>query len=284
LAAPLVLRVYPTVNQGPKAKREGDIQAFAAERGITVPRPLLVEPEIGSFGLPFMVMERALGEQAINALKNPLKIPRLVRDMTALQARLHTIPTEGCPLPYEAPLVDRLLEEPQDYVSRYNPPGLAAPLAWMKSHTDLVRDEEPVLVHLDFHPMNILTDGDRMTLIDWADGTIGDRHADVGRTLALFWLAAPLLDSIVERTLLRMLRLYLVPAYQREYRKHLPLDATRLRYWEALHAFRAWTQVAVIKQEGEEALGARKGMASELPASVVPAFAEYVATRMRLLG
>jgi aminoglycoside phosphotransferase (APT) family kinase protein len=154
----------------------------------------------------------------------------------------------------------------------------------MKANAGIVRGEEPVVVHLDFHPLNILDDGDTMTLIDWADGTIGDRHADVARTLALFWLAAPLLESAVERTLLSVLRRYLVPAYQRAYRKHLPLDEKRLRYWEALHTFRAWTQIAVIKQEGEEALGARKGMASALPSAVIPAFAEYVAARTRLLS
>lgn len=280
-AAPLILRVYPTPAQSAKAQREAAIQSFVAEKGFPAPRVLLVDADGGSLGLPFMIMERVTGAPAIEAFKNPLKLPRVIRGMAVLQARLHTLTTDGCPVPFEAPLVDRLLTEPQDLISRYDPPGLSPILEWMQAHADLVRDETPALLHLDFHPLNILAADNRMTLLDWSEATLGDRHADVARTLALLWLAAPLIQNPLERNLLSLLRRYLVPAYKRAYRGHLALDETRLRYWEAFHAFRSWAQVAVLKQEGEEALGARAGVATEIPVSVIPAFAAYVSSRMK---
>jgi aminoglycoside phosphotransferase (APT) family kinase protein len=154
----------------------------------------------------------------------------------------------------------------------------------MESHADLVRDEEPALLHNDFHPLNIMLDGERMTLLDWPDAAVGDRHCDVARTLALFWLAAPLERSFIGRTVLGLLRRYIVPLYVREYRSHLALDDVRLRYWEALHAFKAWAQIAVLHHEGEAALGARAGVAAEIPPTMIRALESYVRTRIAALS
>ena len=134
--------------------------------------------------------------------------------------------------------------------------------------------------HNDFHPLNLLVDGDRVVLLDWSAAALGDRHCDVARTLALFWLAGPLAKSAVERTALRLLRGYVVSKYRREYESLLPLDEDRLRYWQALHAFGVWTQIAVMRQEGEAAIGARQGVLDEVPASVLPALRDYVWARI----
>lgn len=278
--APLVLRVYPTPDQKTKAQREADAQTFAADHGISAPRPLLVEPGWQPYGLPFMIMERAPGSQLVDRFKNPLRISGAIKAMVDLHVKLHTIPTDACPLPYDGPLVDRWLTPSKENVARFRPPGLDGPLKWLEENAALVRDEEPVLVHNDFHPLNLLADGDNLTLLDWPDATLGDRHCDVARTLALFWLASPLEKSLLGRTVLGMLRRYIVPAYEREYRKHLPLDDARLRYWQAVHAFTAWVQLAVIKQEGETAIGARAGVLEDIPAAIVPALKTYVYERM----
>jgi hypothetical protein len=100
----------------------------------------------------------------------------------------------------------------------------------------------------------------------------------------LFWLAAPLERSFAGRAVLGELRRYIVPAYLREYRKHMPLVDTRLRYWETLHAFKAWAQISVLHREGEAALGAREGAAAEVPAAMIPALEAYVRKRITLLG
>jgi aminoglycoside phosphotransferase (APT) family kinase protein len=276
---PLVLRVFPTPAQKDKARCEAAAQTFAADSGISTPRPLLVELAWEPYGLPFMIMERAPGAQLVDRFKNPMQLRSAISAMADLHVRLHTVPTEGCPLPYESPLVDRWLAPAKENVEKFRPPGLDEPLRWLDQNADLVRDEEPVLVHNDFHPLNLLADGDRLTLLDWSNATLGDRHSDVARTLALFWLAAPLEKSWSGRTVLGILRRYIVPAYEREYRKLYPLDRAKLRYWQALHAFASWAQVAVMMQEGEAAIGARAGVLSEIPPGLIKALATYFEER-----
>ena len=47
------------------------------------------------------------------------------------------------------------------------------------------------LLHLDFHPLNVLDDGSTVTgIVDWANTAIGDRRFDLARTRGLFALAA----------------------------------------------------------------------------------------------
>jgi len=44
-------------------------------------------------------------------------------------------------------------------------------------------------LHLDYHPMNTLTDGESITgVVDWANAAAGDPRADLGRTLVLLQL------------------------------------------------------------------------------------------------
>ncbi len=167
--------------QAEKAQREAAIQSFVARRGFPAPDALLVDPAGGLLGLPFMIMEHVDGAQAIQAIKNPIKLPGMLRGMAALHAGLHTLPTDGCPLPHESPLVDRLLEEPREHITRFGLSALAPVLDCLQANAGLVRNETPSLVHLDFHPLNILAKGERMTLIDWSDAALGDRHADVAR-------------------------------------------------------------------------------------------------------
>ncbi|HEY5625085.1 MAG TPA: phosphotransferase [Dehalococcoidia bacterium] len=281
--APLVLRVYPSPEQVQKAEREAAIQRFVADQGFPAPRPLLVDTSCQPFGLPFMLMERVPGPSAVDRFKNPLKIRSTVRAMAAMQARLHLLPIDGCPLPYESPLVDRLLAPSRDLIQRFRPPGLDSPLAWLEEHASIVRNEDVALVHNDFHPLNIQAEGDRMSLLDWPDAAIGDRHSDVARTLAVFWLAAPLEKSLAGRTVLGALRRYIVPLYLREYRRHLPLDDRRLRYWGALHAFAEWVLISVMQHAGEAAIGARPGVLAEIPQAVVTSLPEYFRRRVSLL-
>ena len=47
------------------------------------------------------------------------------------------------------------------------------------------------LLHLDFHPLNILTDGERITaVLDWANARAGDPRADLARAISILRLDA----------------------------------------------------------------------------------------------
>jgi aminoglycoside phosphotransferase (APT) family kinase protein len=199
--------------------------------------------------------------------------------MAELQARLHQLPTDGCPLPYDRPFIDRFLDEPRVVLAKYPSPAPERALAWLDERADLVRDEEPVLIHGDLHPVNIVSDGDTMTLLDWPDAALGDRHADVARTLAVFSLAADFERSRLTRMILKTLRPYIVSRYLREYRKHLKLSKKRLRYWEAAHALSEWVTVETMERHGEAAIGGREGVSSEIPAGFSLALARYFEKR-----
>jgi aminoglycoside phosphotransferase (APT) family kinase protein len=47
------------------------------------------------------------------------------------------------------------------------------------------------LLHLDYHPLNVLTDGERITaVLDWTNAAAGDPRADLARTLSILRLEA----------------------------------------------------------------------------------------------
>lgn len=56
------------------------------------------------------------------------------------------------------------------------------------------------LLHLDFHPFNVLDDGSRVTgIVDWANASVGDRRFDIARTRGLFALAGVFAPEIAAR-------------------------------------------------------------------------------------
>ena len=58
----------------------------------------------------------------------------------------------------------------------------------------------PTLLHMDFHPLNVLDDGSRVTgIVDWANTTVGDRRFDIARTRGLFALAGVFAPEIAAR-------------------------------------------------------------------------------------
>ena len=259
----VVLRVYPAADQGPKMEREFAVQRFMGGRGFPAPRPLLAGKADEVWSLPFMLMERVEGSLSTSGFTNPLRMRGMIRAMAALQARLHSLPIDGCPLPYEGPLVDRMLAEPREIIEKYPAPELARGLRWVEENAGIVREEEPVLVHNDLHPVNVLAQRRRLTLLDWPDADIGDRHSDVARTLGVFKGAEFMASGPIGRTAPGFLRRYTVSNYLRDYATHFPLDARRLRYWEVLHGFRELVTVETMDREGAAALGGRDGLVAE---------------------
>lgn len=278
---PLVLRVYPNVGQADKARREEAVQIFATARGFPAATPIAVETQDSPFGLPFMVMRRVPGSPAMDRLKNPLAIPGLIRTLAGLQARLHQLPTDGCPLPSSDPLVDRLLADVRGDIAKHSIEDVDEMMSWTEANATRVRTETPALLHNDFHPLNVMLDGADAYVLDWSDAAMGDRHCDLARTLALFWLAPPFARSTAERTLLTLARGYLVRTYRRAYEHALPVDEGRLRYWQALHALRTLVMVKGLRTAGEAGIGAREGASDSVPVGFEDKLIEYFEDRIR---
>ena len=77
----------------------------------------------------------------------------------------------------------------------------------------LLARRAPALLHLDYHPQNVLTDGTRITaVLDWANSRPGDPRADVARTYTILVVEPntpdrqPLVLSLARRLLARSWR------------------------------------------------------------------------------
>lgn len=267
---PLVLRVYSTPEQSEKAEREASIQAFAAGVAYPALKPLAIDGHAPSFGLPIMVMRRVNGGTVLQGITSkPWRAKALLARMADLHADLHALPTAGCPLPYEGPLVERKLAELRDLMEEHGAAHMVEGYRWLDEHKAVVATEDAVLCHDDFHPLNVMEEtGGAMTVIDWSDAALGDRHCDVARTVALIWFSQIAATSAVERTLLKLARGYLRGCYFNRYNERMPVDQQRLAYWETLHTFWGWAQlegVAARSARGEK----QTEMAEQIPAGTL---------------
>ncbi len=247
---PLVVRMLPSLERAPQAGREAAVQAWSAERGYAAPRVLAVLGAADGFELPTQVMERASGTTMLDAFTaKPWRGRRLIDQLAALALRLHALPTDGFP-PDPATLVDHRLHLPREAVARLDRPELAVALERAERSVSRAMDGPAVVCHGDFHPLNVMVDGDRGSVIDWTDAGLGPREADVARTALLFHVASIAATSAVERLALKVVGPQLARRYLRTYGAGAPLDPARMRVWEVFHAIHGWAQVEMLHAGG----------------------------------
>jgi aminoglycoside phosphotransferase (APT) family kinase protein len=111
-------------------------------------------------------------------------------------------------------------------------------------------DGDRVICHGDFHPLNVVVDGDAASVIDWTDAGLAPREADVARTLLIFRIAAIAAEGRAERAALKAIGPVMARRYERAYRRTAPLDPERMRAWEAIQALQGWAQVLTLRAGG----------------------------------
>jgi aminoglycoside phosphotransferase (APT) family kinase protein len=238
LARPLILRAYSSQNGLARLRRDFEVQSYVSRRGYPVPGPLLMNEDSRVFGGPFMVMEWIPGQTLLHyLLDHPMRIWRYPGYMADLHARLNTLPVLDFPAPAQ-PFLPRNLKSLGKIVRECNLEGIGPGLEWLQTHQP-EPPAQPCIVHLDFHPMNLMIHEGRFAgVLDWSDADLGDYHADVAATLLL-------VDAFPVR--LTKLRHWLVSLpgqgilrrrYLRRYRRLLPIDDQKLRYYRAWAALR----------------------------------------------
>ena len=266
---PLIVRLLPSPDRASQAVREATVQGWCADRGYAAPRVLAVlAPEEG-LGLPTQIMERAPGVTMLDAVgSKPWRGFRLVDQLAGLALALHALPTDGWPegTVSGASLVDQRLGLPRRVVAELDRPALADALAHAEALSDAAMSGPSVVCHGDFHPLNVVVDGDRASVIDWTDAGLGPREADVARTLLLFQIASIAAGTRVERVALRVAGPRLAGRYRRTYEAGAPLDVARLRTWSVLHAVHGWAQVEMLHAGGFD--GSSSAEAGRIPLSV----------------
>jgi aminoglycoside phosphotransferase (APT) family kinase protein len=194
------LRVL-TVTQHQRARAELAAMRAAAQSGVPVPR--CVAEGIWQ-GRPAMLLSWCPGEPMGEALlrqPDPARVERIARAFGRTQAAIHAVPV---PPDLEATATSWLAWMPPDPALR----------------NILQREVVPTnaLLHLDYHPLNVLVDGDEISgVIDWANARAGDPRADVARTAAILQFAPVPVEMPPDAA--RVLRRALLAGWRQGYRE-----------------------------------------------------------------
>jgi aminoglycoside phosphotransferase (APT) family kinase protein len=123
---------------------------------------------------PVVLLEWCEGDTLLSyASRNPDCISTLVVEFGRLHARINALPAPPDLAPPHILL---------DYV-QWQDPALAERLRALPA-------SPPMLLHLDYHPLNVLTDGSRITaVIDWVNSLPGDPRADFARSVSIYRIA-----------------------------------------------------------------------------------------------
>jgi aminoglycoside phosphotransferase (APT) family kinase protein len=246
---PLVLRIFrrglETV-----AEREDRLSTFLTTQGYPAPATHL-RGELGQPSHPFVLQQRLPGRPAIELIKS-YRVRAVIAGLGDLQGQLHRLSTTNFPLRRltAAVYLEHDLAPRREQLSTADPEDW---LAWLRSTApehEAVSDEDIVVCHGDFHLLNAVadtSDGLRLGIVDWTDACLGDRHLDVGRSVALYWYGSIVASAAIERRLFRMARGTMVRTHLRRYRSTtgVRLDKQRLDWWQIVHLYRGWLQLSV---------------------------------------
>ncbi len=241
--APLILRVYSSIHGLPRLQHEVAVQEHLRDLGYPVAEPLLVEEDDHLFGGPFMIMELLPGRNLLRELLHRFwRIAHAPVEMAEMQARLHRLPTDGFPAPAEE-FLGRQLTAMQELIDEYDLHRLQPGLDWLREH----RPDPPAvpsIIHLDFHPVNMMCRWRRCTgILDWSDADVGDRHADVAATLVLVRSSPGEIGHNWWQRLTTLPGRWMLQAYYlHSYCKRLPMDDRRLAYYLAWASLRRLCQ------------------------------------------
>jgi Phosphotransferase enzyme family len=184
---------------------------------------------------------------------------RVGRALGTRQAALHRVPVPDWA--GEWSLADNRLRLPRRLAADGAVPGLAEGLERVERILPLLSVPTPAVCHGDFQPGNVLVDGDRMSVIDWTDAGVGDRHGNIARTAWVFRLAAAAAAARRgQRVALGALAPVLSRVHLSAYRRELPVDALRPRL--PVHLLHAWAMAAADEQELSGPARFRAGLAA----------------------
>jgi aminoglycoside phosphotransferase (APT) family kinase protein len=182
------------------AQREVAAMAAASSAGLPVPR---VYAEGIWHGRPVLHMSWMAGRPLRDELcARSWRARALGVQFGQVQAAVHAIPPPAA-----------LLAHPSPWIAWANPDdALRDCLRAAARGPDVI-----ALLHLDFHPMNVLVaDGRISAVLDWANARAGDPRADLARTASILRFAP--LDPGVPRPLESLVRRAFIAGWRRGYR------------------------------------------------------------------
>jgi aminoglycoside phosphotransferase (APT) family kinase protein len=181
------------------ARREVAAMAAAMAAGLPVPR---VYAEGIWRGRPVLHMSWMPGRPLRDELRaHPWRARALGVEFGRSQAAVHAMPPPAALFAHSTPWI--AWADPDDALRDCLHAAARGP---------------DVLLHLDFHPMNVLVaDGRVSAVLDWTNARAGDPRADLARTASILRFAP--LDPGVPRPLGSLLRRLFVAGWRRGYRE-----------------------------------------------------------------
>jgi Ser/Thr protein kinase RdoA (MazF antagonist) len=218
----------------------GEAQLSRALHAAGVPAPAvgeLVELE-GRLGF---VCERVAGRSLLDRLTaRPWLASRVGRELARLHRRIHEARV-AVALPRIRDRIAGPVRESRELLGGDADRALA--------RLDALPDGETVC-HYDFHPGNVLGEGDALRIIDWATAGLGAPAADVARTLLILrsrYLPPGFPAAL--RPLAQGMKILLGSAYLAEYRKISGMTRPEIDAWlPPLAAARLWERVPGERQ------------------------------------
>ena len=288
----LVLRFY----QGPMADQKAARESRSIEQlysiRFAVPRPYAFESSHDALGAPFLIMERISGGPLFSTSNFPRAVKRFslgffsfVRaqvKLHRLDPRMHELrdlphSLQASTTPPGTQLLDRALAVIAERVERGPLPGLKDALRRLTARAGAYRVAPSAVVHMDYHPLNVLVDGTRVTgVIDWVNTDVGDRHLDAAMTATILSSSAMerprwMRDNPIGNTLRTIFTTMYVPLYHAMAR----LDFERFRYCQAVAALLRLSMLGMMKARGPETVGFRSEAISEVTPAVVRLLSRY---------
>ncbi|HLX36141.1 MAG TPA: phosphotransferase [Candidatus Binataceae bacterium] len=293
---PLVLRFYQGPFADPKGARENFNIAKLSSVGFSVPRPYGYEPSHEVLGAPFLIMERLAGGPLFSTRSFPTAFKTFSLGFFGFvraQVRLHhldlrktgldEIPRAFMPESADrsAPLLDRMLKIIEQRVVEGPLPGLKDAHARLAAQAAQFRTAPLSVVHMDYHPQNVLVQGIRVNgVIDWVNTDIGDRHLDAAMTAAILSSSAMehprwMRDNVAGNSLRTLFTSLYVPLYH----AMAPLDFERFRYCQAVASLLRLSMLGMMRTRGAETVGFRPEAIGEVTPAVVRLLSRYAARK-----
>ena len=218
-----ILRLQRDPDSQLRVARQAMAIEAASKSGLRVPA---VYGEATAMGRPGLIMERLDGTDVLTLLGNqPWKLWWAARVCSELHAQMH----DAKAVPEIVPLKQRIrgMVESSDKV-----PERFAEFA-LRQMDDLPDGDR--LLHGDFHPANIMMQGDDPVVIDWTAVARGDPAADFARTRLMLRIGElPPGTPMVMRALTAVGRGVLWRLYDREYRRYRSPDMSIVERWQTV--------------------------------------------------
>ncbi len=240
---PLVLRIHANSCGLERARHEFEVPRHLAGLGYPVAQPVHLEEDCDLFGGPFLILEQVSGPTLLRAmLDQPLNLLHFSTQMAEVHARLHTLAATGFPTP-PGPFLDRQLTALEGIISRHELTGLASGLSWLQAHRP-ADPAIPSILHLDFHPLNLIEHEGSLTVLDWTYADVGDAHADLAMSLLILECAPTPDAGLWERLAALIGRPVSAGWYHHVYARQRPVDESILSY------YRAWAALCRLARYG----------------------------------